>query len=336
MIRIKVPGGDITPNQLEKIASLSESFSIGSAHVSTRQNIQLHWVQLEDVSEVFRGLAEVGLTSREACGNTIRNVMCSHFAGVCPNEPFDTTPYAKSIARFFLRNPICQNLPRKFKFNFSCCSEHGYVRIADVGLVPTIRDGVKGFRIYLGGGLGAASFIGHLLEEFTPESRLLSTSIATIRLYDRLGNRENLARNRMRYLVSEIGWEKFQGLLLKERILVEATTSIPTRNTFEDFLKSAETVAADPTLTSLPSNGKKKKLPVINSDPNDTPYNRWFNTNVVAQKQSGFYSVYITLGAGDITSSQLRVLAECIREFSIEKKARNTPQQNFLIRCKGR
>jgi sulfite reductase (ferredoxin) len=332
MIRIKVPGGDITPNQLEKIASLSESFSIGSAHVSTRQNIQLHWVQLEDVSEVFRGLAEVGLTSREACGNTIRNVMCSHFAGVCPNEPFDTTPYAKAIARFFLRNPICQNLPRKFKFNFSCCSEHGYVRIADVGLVPTIRDGVKGFRIYLGGGLGAASFIGHLLEEFTPESRLLSTSIATIRLYDRLGNRENLARNRMRYLVSEIGWEKFQGLLLKERILVEATTSIPTRNTFEDFLKSAETVAADPTLTSLPSNGKKKKLPVINSDPNDTPYNRWFNTNVVAQKQSGFYSIYITLGAGDITSSQLRVLAECIREFSIEKKARNTPQQNFLIR----
>lgn len=332
MIRIKVPGGDITPNQLEQIASLSESFSIGSAHVSTRQNIQLHWVQLEDVSEVFRGLAEVGLTSREACGNTIRNVMCSHFAGVCPNEPFDTTPYAKAIARFFLRNPICQNLPRKFKFNFSCCSEHGYVRIADVGLVPTIRDGVKGFRIYLGGGLGAASFIGHLLEEFTPESRLLSTSIATIRLYDRLGNRENLARNRMRYLVSEIGWEKFQGLLLKERILVEATTSIPTRNTFEDFLKSAETVAADPTLIPLLSNGKKKKLPVINSDPNDTPYNRWFNTNVVAQKQSGFYSVYITLGAGDITSSQLRVLAECIREFSIEKKARNTPQQNFLIR----
>jgi len=228
MIRIKVPGGDITPTQLEKIASLSESFSIGSAHVSTRQNIQLHWVQLEDVSEVFRGLAEVGLTSREACGNTIRNVMCSHFAGVCPNEPFDTTPYAKAIARFFLRNPICQNLPRKFKFNFSCCPEHGYVRIADVGLVPTVRDGVRGFRVYLGGGLGAASFIGHLLEEFTPESRLLSTSIATIRLYDRLGNRENLARNRMRYLVSEIGWEKFQGLLLKERILVEATISIPT------------------------------------------------------------------------------------------------------------
>ena len=265
MIRIKVPGGDIAPNQLEKIANLSESFSIGSAHVSTRQNIQLHWVQLEDVSEVFRGLAEVGLTSREACGNTIRNVMCSHFAGVCPNEPFDTTPYAKAIARFFLRNPICQNLPRKFKFNFSCCSEHGYVRIADVGLVPTIRDGIRGFRVFLGGGLGAASFIGHLLEEFTPESRLLSTSIATIRLYDRLGNRENLARNRMRYLVSEIGWEKFKELLLKERILVEATISIPTRNNFEGFLKAAEATATNPSTIPSSVNSKKRKLPIINS-----------------------------------------------------------------------
>lgn len=332
MIRIKVPGGEITPNQLEKIASLSESFSIGSAHVSTRQNIQLHWVQLEDVSEVFRGLAEVGLTSREACGNTIRNVMCSHFAGVCPNEPFDTTPYAKAIARFFLRNPICQNLPRKFKFNFSCCSEHGYVRIADVGLVPTVRDGVRGFRVYLGGGLGAASFIGHLLEEFTPESRLLSTSIATIRLYDRLGNRENLARNRMRYLVSEIGWEKFQELLLKERTLVEATISIPTKSTFEDFLKASETAATNPSTIPISTIGKKRKLPVITSESGNDPYTRWLHTNVVAQKQPGMFSVYISLGAGDITSNQLRVLAECIREFSLEKKARNTPQQNFLIR----
>ncbi|HET6590516.1 MAG TPA: nitrite/sulfite reductase [Candidatus Nitrosocosmicus sp.] len=331
MIRIKVPGGDITPSQMEKIASLSESFSIGSAHVSTRQNIQLHWVQLEDVSEVFRGLAEVGLTSREACGNTIRNVMCSHFAGVCPNEPFDTTPHAKAIARFFLRNPICQNLPRKFKFNFSCCAEHGYVRIADVGLVPTIRDGIRGFRIYLGGGLGAASFIGHLLEEFTPESRLLSTSIATIRLYDRLGNRENLARNRMRYLVSEIGWEKFQELLLKERILVEATISIPTKTTFDGFLRSSSK-AGDLAINQSTLNSRGKKLPVINSGSSNSPYDRWLNTNVVAQKQPGLYSVYITLGAGDITANQLRVLAECLREFSMEKKARTTPQQNFLIR----
>lgn len=331
MIRIKVPGGDITPIQLEKIATLSESFSIGSAHVSTRQNIQLHWVQLEDVSEVLRGLAEVGLTSREACGNTIRNVMCSHFAGVCPDEPFDTTPYAKAIARFFLRNPISQNLPRKFKFNFSCCDKHGYVRIADVGLVPVIQNDVRGFRIYLGGGLGAASFIGHLLEEFTPESRLLSTSIATIRLFDRLGNRDNLARNRMRYLVNEIGWEKFRGLLLKERTIVEATISVTTKNSFDSFLTAGGNTDNSSPVSSLSSNNRKK-LPVINSESVETPYDRWLNTNVVAQKQSGYYSIYVMLGAGDITSSQLRVLAQCIREFSLEKKARNTPHQNFLIR----
>ncbi len=327
MIRIKVPGGEISPEQIEKIATLAESFSIGSAHVSTRQNIQLHWVQLEDVSEVSRGLSECDLTSREACGNTIRNVMCSHFAGVCSNEPFDTTIYAKAVAKFFLRNPVCQNLPRKFKFNFACCSEHGFIRIADVGLVPTIRDGIRGFRIYLGGGLGAASFIGHLLEDFTPESRLLSTSLSTIRLYDRLGNRDNPARNRMRYLVNEMGWNKFQSLLLKEREIVEPTTSVSTKNFFENILNNKNDVPS-----SIPSPSKKITLPLINSENGLTPYERWLNTNVKPQKQPGYHGIYITLGAGDITSNQLRVLAECIREFSLEQKARTTPQQNFFIR----
>src|SRR5919205_3102582 len=228
MVRIKVPGGEITTEQLEKIASLSEAFSIGSAHVSTRQNIQLHWVQLEDVSEVMRGLVEVGLTTREACGNTVRNVMCSHFAGVCQEEAFDATPYAKAIARFFIRNPMCQNLPRKFKINFGCCNKHGLVRIADIGLIPVTKDGERGFKIYLGGGLGAASFIGHLLEKVTPENKLLSTSMATIRLFDRHGNRENMARNRMRYLVHEMGWDKFQKLILKERSIVQMTTAAST------------------------------------------------------------------------------------------------------------
>ena len=233
MVRIKIPSGEITPEQLEKIATLSEAFSIGSAHVSTRQNIQLHWVQLEDVSEVMRGLVDVGLTTREACGNTIRNVMCSHFAGVCPDEEFDSTPYAKAIARFFLRNPVCQNLPRKFKINFACCSHHGLVRIADIGLIPVKKDGINGFKIYLGGGLGAASFIGHQLEEFTSEDRLVSTCMAVVRLFDRLGNRENMARNRMRYLVNEMGWEKFQRLVIKERASVEMTISLDTLNRYK-------------------------------------------------------------------------------------------------------
>ena len=324
MIRIKIPSGDITPEQLEKIASMSEAFSIGSAHVSTRQNIQLHWVQLEDVSEVMRGLVEVGLTTREACGNTIRNVMCSHFAGVCPDEEFDSTPYAKAIARFFLRNPVCQNLPRKFKINFACCSNHGLVRIADIGLIPIKKDETNGFKIYLGGGLGAASFIGHQLEEFTPEDRVVSTCMAVVRLFDRLGNRENMARNRMRYLVNEMGWEKFQKLVIKERSSVEMTISLETLNRYKVDFEGAS-------VRQL-SNGNK--LPLINEkvDINSDPYKRWIHSNVVPQKQNGYFVVFVTLGAGDITSNQLRSLAKTIRNYSDEGCARNTPNQNFAVR----
>lgn len=326
MVRIKVPGGEMTPEQIEKIASLSEAFSIGSAHVSTRQNIQLHWVQLEDVSEVMRGLVEAGLTTREACGNTVRNVMCSHFAGVCPNEAFDATPYAMAIARFFLRNPMCQNLPRKFKINFACCDQHGLVRVADIGLVPAVKDGVRGFKVYLGGGLGAASFIGHQLEDFTPEDRVLATCMATVRLFDRHGNRENMARNRMRYLVHETGWEKFQKMVLKERSIVEVTTSYSTAQSFD--VKSQEDTR------QLPKAPRMTRLPVLNERvTKDSPaFERWLHTNVFPQKQEGYFTVFVTLGAGDITASQLRVLASAIRDYSAEGVVRNTPQQNFAIR----
>jgi len=328
MVRIKVPSGEISPEQLEKIASLSEAFSIGSAHVSTRQNIQLHWVQLEDVSEVMTGLVEAGLTTREACGNTVRNVMCSHFAGVCPDEKFDSTPYAKAIARFFIRNPMCQNLPRKFKINFACCSNHGLARIADIGLIPEIKDETRGFKIYLGGGLGAASFIVHILEDFTPENKILPTCMATIRLFDRHGNRENMARNRMRYLVHEMGWEKFQKLVIKERSIVEMTTASYTTKLFN--------VKAEEEMTPLPkaANTKLVKLPMLNERVTmESPaYERWLHSNVVPQKQDGYFTVFVTLAAGDIAANQLRILAEAIREFSAEGTARNTPQQNLAIR----
>ncbi len=327
MVRIKVPGGEINPEQLDKIARLSESFSIGSAHVSTRQNIQLHWVQLEDVSEVMRGLVEVGLTTRESCGNTVRNVMCSHYAGVCPNEVFDATPYSKAIARFFIRNPMCQNLPRKFKINFACCNDHGLVRIADIGLVPVIRDGRRGFKIYLGGGLGAASFIGHSLEDFTPEERILPTCMAAVRLFDRHGNRENMARNRMRYLVHEMGWEKFQKMVLKERSIVEMTTAVSTAKLFS--------VNEGPSLPAeTNSSYSVTKLPVINDGitPESSRFERWLSTNVAPQKQAGYFTAFVTLEAGDITANQLRMLAGAIRELSTEGIARNTPQQNFAIR----
>lgn len=321
MVRVKVPSGIITSEQLTKFAFLSDAFSIGSAHVSTRQNIQLHWVHLDDVSEVMRGLVDVGLTSREACGNTIRNVICSHFAGVCINEAFDATPHANAIAKFFLRNPLNQNLPRKFKFNFACCEDHSnLVRIADIGLVPAVKEVngqlITGFRIYLGGGLGPASFIGELLEEFTPMKDVLSTCIATIRLFDRLGDREKMHRNRMRYLVHDMGFEKFQKLVLKERIIVNATKSITTK--LEIIEEQVPNVAAS----------------IISHESTDNPlgYQKWLHTNVVQQKQRGYAMAFITLQAGDITSRQLKVLAEICREFSAEGCVRTTPAQNIVLR----
>ena len=321
MVRIKLPAGEIYPNQLEKIAQLSEQFSIGSAHFSTRENIQLHWVILEDVSEILRGLAEVGLTSREACGNSVRNVMCSPLSGVCPDEQFDSTPYALATARFFLRNPMAQNLPRKFKFNFTCCENHGMVRMVDVGLIPQTRNlngtNQKGFKIFLGGGLGNKSFVGNELEEFTPEEDLLYTSIAVMRIFDRLGDRKNMARNRMRYLVNDMGWEKFQNLVLKERAVVRATQSVVTH------------LEVDHTPTEI-----KKSIRI--SDENGTlisdGYARWLKNNTLQQKQSEYYSVFLTLEAGDITSSQLTALSTIVREFSSEGHARAGFVQNIALR----
>ncbi len=321
MVRVKVPGGRIYPVHLENLANLSEAFSIGSAHFSTRENIQLHWVVLEDVSEILRELATVGLTSREACGNSVRNIMCSPLSGVCPDEKFDATPYALATAKFFLRNPMVQSLPRKFKFNFTCCEKHGMVRMVDVGVLPHTKviDGEerRGFKIFLGGGLGNKSFIGHQLEDFTLEEDFLHTAIATVQIFDRLGDRKNLARNRMRYLVHEMGWEKFQNLILKERSIVRATQSAIVK-------------------LDLDMNDEEVKRPLTVSDttPQNIPqgYDRWLATNTTKQAQPEYHSVFISLEAGDITANQMRATASLIRDYSCEGVARMGFSQNIILR----
>ncbi len=321
MVRIKLPAGEVYPQQLEKISQLSEQFSIGSAHISTRENIQLHWVILEDVSEIFRGLADVGLTSREACGNSVRNVMCSPTSGVCPNEKFDATPYALATARFFLRNPMAQNLPRKFKFNFTCCEKHGMARMVDVGLIPQVKevDGKlqRGFKIFLGGGLGNKSYVGHELEDFTPQEDLLYTSIAVVRLFDRMGDRKNLARNRMRYLVADMGWDNFRNLVLKERAIVRATQSVITKLDVD-----------------LVENEIKRPIRISDQSGGAVPdgYARWLNTNTFKQKQNSYNTIFVGLEAGDITATQLHALADIIRDFSAETMARTGFNQNIALR----
>ena len=321
MVRVKIPAGQAYPAQLEKLAQLSEQFSIGSAHISTRESIQLHWVVLEDVSEVFRGLSEVGLTSREACGNAIRNVMCSPTAGVCPGEAFDSTPYAQATAKFFLRNPLNQNLPRKFKFTFSCCESHGMARIVDIGLIPAVQevDGRerRGFKVFIGGGLGNKSYVGHQLEDFTPEENVIYTSIAVVRLFDRLGDRKNMARNRLRYLVHQMGWEKFRNLVFKERDLVRATQSVVVK------------LPVDHTPTEI---SRPVRIGHEGGGPPEAGYARWLATNTFSQKQEGYRTVFVTLEAGDITAGQLRALADTIRDYSAEGTGRIGFVQNIAIR----
>jgi sulfite reductase (ferredoxin) len=247
--------------------------------------------------------------------------MCSPLAGVCTDEVFDPTPYAFATAKFLLRNPLNQNLPRKFKFNFTCCEKHGMVRIVDVGLIPQTRnlDGKtqRGFKIFLGGGLGNKSFVGHQLEEFTPEEDLLYTSIAVLRIFDRMGNRKNMARNRMRYLVDDMGWDKFQNLVLKERSIVRATQSV--------------IVKLD--IDSTP-NEIKRPIIVSDSDGKSIPdgYARWYKTTTYKQKQNGYRSVFITLEAGDVTANQLYALANIARQFSAEGFARNGFSQEIVFR----
>lgn len=320
MVRVKIPAGVIHPHQIEKISQICEQFSIGSAHISTRESIQLHWVVLEDVSEVFRELAQVGMTSREACGNAIRNVMCSPMCGVCPDEAFDATPYAQATAKFFLRNPLNQNLPRKFKFTFSCCEKHGMARIVDVGLIPKIVevDGkqVRGFKVFLGGGLGNKSYVGHQLEDFTPEENVLYTAIAVVRLFDRLGDRKNMARNRLRYLVHQMGWDRFQNLVLKERDVVRATQSV--------VVKLPVDLDADKIRAPLRINHQDGNVP--------PGYARWLVTNTFKQKQDGYRTVFLALEAGDITSGQLKTVASLIEEYSAEGVGRLGFLQNMAMR----
>src|SRR5437016_9728911 len=212
MVRIKIPFGGLTSNQLRRIAELAERYATGVGHVTTRQDIQLHFVELTDVPTIMRGLAEVGVTTREACANTVRNVTACHLAGICQGEVFDVTPYAKTVALHLLRNPPNQSLPRKFKIAFSGCRHDcALTPIHDIGLLAARReDGVIGFRMSVGGGLGAAPRIGQVLREFVPMDELIPTIEAVIKVFDTLGNRKNRHKARMKFVIEKLGFEEFK------------------------------------------------------------------------------------------------------------------------------
>jgi sulfite reductase beta subunit-like hemoprotein len=321
MVRVKIPWGGLTARQVERLAELAEQNPRGVGHITTRQNIQFHFVKPEDLTPTLQRLAEVGLTTREACGNTVRNVVACAHAGVAPDEPFDVTPYAEATARFLLRNPMNQNLPRKFKISFSGCSDHcGLAPIQDIGAVAAVRrdNGTSqvGFRLYVGGGLGPSPQVSQLLEEFTPADDLLVTIAAIVRVFDRTGNRDNKNLARLKFVIRKLGMDKFCDLVFKEREGLRAVLAgkIPP-------------IVVTPELP-LPAPRGAEQAGEPNGDPQ---YRRWWITNVRPQKQAGYSMVSVRLTLGDVTAQQLRVLAFVARQFA-DGWLRTTNQQNVTFR----
>ena len=318
MIRVKIPYGELTSNQLQMLGEIAELFSSGIGHVTTRQDIQMYWISLNAVPEVLRRLSEVGLTTRESSGHTVRNVTACPLAGVCTKEEFDITPYAKYIAYYFMRNPLAQNLPRKFKIAFSSCSEDCALgSINDLGVIAISKnhngEQIKGFRIYVGGGLGSPPRAAHLLEDFTLADDLGVTCETVLRVFDRLGNRDNLQRARMKFLIEKIGINQFREMIFKERQVLRVTISGDPNTNVEDTIID------------------KKLLGITNNKIDDENFNKWLNTNVVDQKQKGFKSVFINLIGGDITSTQFKTLANIANKYA-DGYLRTTIRQDIVLR----
>ena len=331
MVRVKLPYGSITPDQLDMFGHVADEYSRGWGHITTRQNIQLHFVPLERIPAMMRDLASVGLTSREACGDTVRNVQGCHLAGACPYEILDISPWAEATFQHFLRHPLAQRLPRKFKFNFSGCeTDCGQAMFNDVGIIAAARrrdDGSiePGFRVFVAGGLGANPHPALALEEFTSREDLLATLEACLRVFSNHGNRDNKLRARMKWLVDTLGWEELQAKILKERHLLVASSSWPGGiPAIVEKLGDEPAGRADGVTPTTIGQG----TPV--SITRTQPYDRWEDANVVRGSAKGTVSAYAWAKLGDITSAQFRSLAAFQREFGAEVRVTN--RQNLVFR----
>ena len=320
MQRIKIPGGGLNARQLETLAELAEEYSDGIAHVTTRQDVQLHYVHIDDTPSLMRRLAAAEITTREACGNSVRNVTACPFAGVCQDETFDVTPYSRALSKFLLGHPDCQNFGRKFKPSFSGCSEHacGLANMHDLGLVAVERtvDGVKkrGFQMYVGGGLGTVPYQAKLFDSFVPVEELLPLAQAIARVFAQYGEKKNRNRARIKFLVNDLGIEKFRELVLEER------KNLPPDPRWTEYVQTAEGFREEP----LSAGGT---IPAGDSE----DFRQWIRTNIRPQRQEGYATVTVALPLGDITAQQLRDLADIVRKYTNET-VRTAVEQNFVIR----
>ncbi len=333
MVRIKVPYGAITAEQLDMMAHISETYSRGWGHITTRQNIQFHFVNLERVPSLMRDLASIGMTSREACGDTVRNVMGCHLAGACPFEVLDISPWAEAAFQHFLRHGYSQRLPRKFKINFSgCATDCGQAMFNDVGVIAVNRpkdDGSvePGFRVFVAGGLGANPHPAQALEEFTSREDLLATLEACLRTFDHFGNRDNKLRARMKWLVDTLGIDELRRRIMKERRLLLATTTWP--GGVPDYVtQQGDEPAGASNTTPLTPMGQDVGTNVVLRSTDR--YGRWDEANVVRGAAKGTVSAMAYARLGDITTAQFRAIANIQRQLGCEVRVTN--RQNFVFR----
>lgn len=321
MQRIKLPFGGVTPEQLEVIAELAEEYSAGVAHVTTRQDFQLHFVHIEDTPSLMRRLAAVGVTTREACGNTVRNVTACPIAGVCRTQAFDVTPYAKALAYFLLGHPDTQDFGRKFKIAFSGCRDEacGLARMHDMGAIAAVREEMgkrkRGFTLLVGGGLGTVPQQAKLFAEFVPEEELLPTAQAICRVFARLGEKKNRNTARLKFLVNKLGIDEFRRLVEEERA---ALTPDERWTSYLREIPREEPLSANAGLFPAEAVGMNG-------------FGAWRASNVYEQRQAGFAAITVTLPLGDISAAQLRVLADVARRFG-RGEVRLTVEQNAVVR----
>lgn len=319
MVRVKVPSGVLNPEQLRTLADIAETYSTGRGHLTTRENIQYHFVKMQNVTTVMGLLADAGLTTREACGNTVRNITSCPLAGVCPTESFDVTPYALATTQFFLRHPDFHDLPRKFKIAFSGCEDDGNCAVAgihDVGLIARVRGsngtGRRGFKVLVGGGLGSLPTEAATLTEFLPEEHLIPTIEAILRVFKEHGNRKNKLKARMKFVLRAKGIKEFRRLV-------------------EEKLAAVETPAGTRCIPSPAGAPLVSILPVTSSrNGASAQYQRWAQHNLQPQRQAGHALIWIKLPAGNIQAHQFRGLADLLVKYKLPA-ARIAISQDLVI-----
>ncbi|MFV5702938.1 nitrite reductase [Flavobacterium sp. XS2P12] len=314
MIRIKLPYGKVTSEQLKRITEVSDKYSTGRLHITTRQDIQIHYVSLDRTPELWSELAKDDITLREACGNTVRNITGSELAGVDVDEPFDVSPYAHGLFQYLLRNPICQEMGRKFKISFSSSDKDTALSyLHDLGFIPKIVNGEKGFKIMFAGGLGSQPSHAELLSEFVPVNQIIPTAEGIIRVFDRYGERAKRLKARMKFLIKDLGRDEFL------RLVDEEKKALPF-HTYEIDTTAFEGPITEPLLT----------VPSVTIE-NVEAFEAWKKSNVIAQKQAGYVAIGIKVLLGDFYTDKARLLADLIKNYGANE-LRFSLRQNIVLR----